>query len=292
TKSWRVDEFLPLATGFYKGVQKAAGARVWHEKKTVRVLKSEDEMMAWGEKRRDAGFAGYLSQPWIVPGGVSDGVNAGWGAFEMTGGGYVDLPVFLDVVRKVLGEDYRAGEVRCEDVDVTGSGVTWGGIKAKYLVFCQGFEGAKNRYFDWVPFRSAKGEVLEVAIDGYGDGRVINSGGWLLPLADGRFRAGSTYSWDPLDSVVTKAGRQRIVKNLRRLLVPEIAVVDQRAAVRPIINASKVLMGLHPTHGRIGFFNGLGSKGVLNGPYFAQQLAAHLVEGAPIEEEADLRKNG
>ena len=142
-----------------------------------------------------------------------------------------------------------------------------------------------------MPFRSAKGEVLDIAIDGFGDNRVINSGGWVLPLADGRFRAGSTYSWHDLDTVVTKAGRQRIVKNLRRLLVPPFAVLDQRAAVRPVINASKVLMGLHPTAERVGFFNGLGSKGVLNGPYFAQQLAAHLVEGAPIEEGADLRKN-
>jgi hypothetical protein len=30
---------------------------------------------------------------------------------------------------------------------------------------------------------------------------------------------------------------------------------------------------------------------VLNGPWFAEHLAAHLVDGASIEEDLDVRKN-
>jgi hypothetical protein len=34
----------------------------------------------------------------------------------------------------------------------------------------------------------------------------------------------------------------------------------------------------------------LGSKGGLLAPYWAAQLAAHLLEGAPLEPDADIRR--
>jgi glycine/D-amino acid oxidase-like deaminating enzyme len=68
-------------------------------------------------------------------------------------------------------------------------------------------------------------------------------------------------------------------------------VVAHQAAVRPIIRESRALIGLHPVREKLGFFNGLGSKGSLHAPFFARQLAAHLVDGAPLEPEADVRRN-
>jgi glycine/D-amino acid oxidase-like deaminating enzyme len=215
----------------------------------------------------------------------------------MRGGGWVDVPAFLDAVGREIDRSPGCGrataEVIDDDVEVTAESVAWRGVRARHLIFCQGFEGARNRFFDWVPFRSAKGEVLDLAVDGFGDERVVSGmGGWLLPTGRGGFRAGSTYSWDPLDNVPTKQGRRRIERTLVRFLEPRFAVVGHRAGVRPIINASRVLMGLHPAHERVGFFNGLGSKGVLNAPFFAGQLAAHLTAGNPLDEAVDLRKNG
>jgi glycine oxidase len=67
--------------------------------------------------------------------------------------------------------------------------------------------------------------------------------------------------------------------------------VDHRAAVRPIICESRALIGRHPARENLAFFNGLGSKGSLHAPYFASQLAAHLVDQAPLEDFCDLRRN-
>jgi glycine oxidase len=39
------------------------------------------------------------------------------------------------------------------------------------------------------------------------------------------------------------------------------------------------------------FFNGLGSKGTLRSPWYAQAFINHLLDGQPIPTEADLRQN-
>jgi len=122
--------------------------------------------------------------------------------------------------------------------------------------------------------------------------RIINRGGvWLLPIGGDRFRAGATYDWGKTDSEPTAAGREEIERRLRRLLRVPYEIIDHQAAVRPVVRASKLLMGLHPAHEGVGFFNGLGSKGVLTAPFFAQQFAAHLCGDGAIDSEVDLRKN-
>ena len=50
-------------------------------------------------------------------------------------------------------------------------------------------------------------------------------------------------------------------------------------------------MSHHPARPGIAFMNGLGSKGVLRGPWIGRQFAEHLVDSKPIEPEMDLTGN-
>ena len=78
---------------------------------------------------------------------------------------------------------------------------------------------------------------------------------------------------------------------LRRLLRVPFEVLEHRAAMRPVVRASRLLMGLHPARDDVGFFNGLGSKGVLTAPYFARQFADFLCGDGGLDPEVDLHKN-
>ena len=68
-------------------------------------------------------------------------------------------------------------------------------------------------------------------------------------------------------------------------------VLDHRAAVRPVIDAGYPVLGRHPAHPQRAYFNGLGSKGSLLAPFFANQLAAHLCGEGEIEPQVDVRKH-
>jgi glycine oxidase len=283
-KSWRIDESWPVARAFYREIEKRTGARLFYEMPLVRLLTSEAEVARWGKKAGSESHADYLASP--QPDTLLDGAlfETELGGFETTNSGYLDVREFLAASREVFRS---MGSYRSEVFD--------GEEREGGVVLCQGFKGAKAPGFDWVPFKSAKGEILTLRpkVDLPTD-RIVNGGGaWLLPdqAQPGTFRAGSTYSWDLLDSETTAGGREEILEKLRRICKVEFDVVGQEAAVRPIIRASKALIGLHPGRDGLAIFNGLGSKGVLNAPFFAGQLAELLVDGTPVDEEVDIRKN-
>ncbi|MGC4234732.1 MAG: hypothetical protein QM594_17260, partial [Niabella sp.] len=50
-------------------------------------------------------------------------------------------------------------------------------------------------------------------------------------------------------------------------------------------------MGLHPVYKNVGILNGMGTKGCSLAPYFASQLAAHILYRAPIEKDADISRH-
>ncbi len=281
SKSWRVDETLPVAWQFYRGLERQTGTRFLHEMPVVRLFKSDDEVSRWEKRHANPAYQAYFHAdptPWFE----SEAVECSRGGFATKHSGFLDVETFLTASRKafVNAGCYLAGN-------------SWSDIAAGVTVYCQGHEAQGNPLFDWVPFKSAKGEILSLVIDApdLPRDRIYNRGVWLLPSADGKFRSGSTYAWAPLDCIPTSAARESIESRLREWLRIPFEVVDQRAAVRPIVNASKVLMGRHPAHDELAFFNGLGSKGVSNAPFFAAQLADHLCGKGLIDPEVDLRRN-
>ena len=99
------------------------------------------------------------------------------------------------------------------------------------------------------------------------------------------------YDWNANDCETTRVAREALERRLQKLVSTSYEVIDHRAAVRPVIDTRRALIGLHPGNDRIGFFNGLGSKGVLSAPYLAEQLVDHILDSGPIDPEFDLRGN-
>jgi len=288
-RSWRVEEFLPVARDFYR----CTGAEFFHEIPYVRLLHTDDERRRWNERRLDPAFLHLLTRPQPEPLVNAAHFHPPHDGLEMQSA-WLDVPAWLESSRRQLIRDgawLTAGLAPAEVVPGPDS-VTAAGLRARHLIFCQGHEASHNPFFPWVRWKNAKGEILTLHSPALPERRIINRGGWLLPLGrDGLFRAGSTYAWDDFTSAPTAAAREIIETRLRSLLRVPFTVTAHHAGVRPIINESKALIGRHPVHPRLFLFNGLGSKGVLHAPFFAAQLAALLVDGTPVEYELDVCRN-
>jgi glycine/D-amino acid oxidase-like deaminating enzyme len=163
------------------------------------------------------------------------------------------------------------------------------GLEARTVVFCRGFAPA-DPLFGGIAFNAAKGEILTVRVPGLAEDRVVHRGVLLAPLGNELFRVGSTYTWDPLDSRPTPEGRAEIESKLRAFLKLPYEVIDHRAAVRPVIDAGYPVLGRHPAHPHRAYFNGLGSKGSLLAPFFANQLAAHLCGEGAVEDRVNVSR--
>lgn len=283
---------LDHARGFYWKHEEASGKTFFHHRRIARLFQSETERATWTARLENEGerYTRFYDTLKIDP----LRFHAPFGGFEMKEGGWLDVPAFLEHTRQMLLERaaYAIGRVKSEEIVVLDGGIRWKNIHADRVIFCEGWRGNRNHFFDWVPMNGALGDILDLNIPELEDEhRIVSRGGWLLPLGGGRFRVGSNYRHHFSSEAPDEVGRTEILEKLARITPAACDILGHRAAVRPVIRRSQVFMGSHPSHRRIAFFNGLGSKGVLNAPWYAAQLANHLLEGTPLPPDADLANN-
>ncbi len=286
------EERLDFARAFYWSLEEKFGETLFHHRRIARLFSRPKEQEAWASRLEKEGerYARFHAPLTIDESKIS----LPYGGFEMREGGWLDVPAFLELTRQTLLERaaYAIGRVRSGEVEIEESGIRWKNITAAKVIFCEGWRGNRNHFFDWVPMNPAAGDILELNIPDLADeGRIISKGSWLIPIGGGRFRAGSTYHHRDHEAETNAAGADEVLAKVRVITRVPATVLQHRSAIRPIIRRSQIFMGLHPAHPQVAFFNGLGSKGVVNGPWHADRLADHLVSGIPLPEEADLRRN-
>jgi len=268
--SWRIADFLPEAEAFYQKLEAVLGVRFWHPLPVLRLARDSKE---W--QRIEERLARPETAPWVA------GVVAppgGWhAAVELRGGARLDTRTFLDASKghfEKLGI-YQAGDSRPQTHH-----------DARTL-FCEGAAGLLGNQLG--PHRCAKGEILTIHAPDWPQTHIrVGSGGWLVPIGDGRFKTGSTYEWNTLDNQPTAAGRERVIEIARTLGGDDaLTIIAHEAGVRPILRRSQPLIGQHPDGAWI--FNALGSKGSLYAPGCARRLAATCLGGHPIEADLDFQ---
>ena len=285
----RFDDCLPVARQFYTRIEQRTGRTFFHDRKAVRLLTSDDERERWALRLEQPAFQAHLTDP--QPNPLLDpelGDDSG-GGFEM-GSAQLDVAAYLAASREAMPFATTTLDWR-QDVTLGSDGISVKDHRAHRIVSCEGHAATRNPYFSWVPFRAAKGDVLTVRFHWPVPAKVLHRGIWVAPTADPQvFRVGSTYDWDALDNVPSASARDEIERNLKAFIDVPYTVLDHQAAVRPIVHESKPLIGLHPGHQRLGYFNGLGSKGALLAPWFAQVFTDLLVHETPVPADCDVRK--
>ncbi len=292
-KSWRFDELWPAAIAFYRRVELETGTSLFHVRPMVRLFSNRTEVEHFARRLTTKEFREMVREPEPPLDGGSFDCKPG--GFEMPSGGQLDVPQYLTVSRESFAREgcHLTADLDAEhDVELDSRGVSLPRLRVRgeRLIFCQGIDATTNPRFRAVRFKPAKGEILTVHIPGLSENRVIHRGVWLAPLGGELFRVGSTYEWQQLDNVPTAAGRDEILARLREFLLMPFEVLDHQAAVRPIHLNQYPVVGLHPDHQQLGYFNGLGSKGTLHAPFFASHLARVLSGESAVDPEVDLNR--
>ncbi len=286
-----IDTVLPYALQTYWDIEEIAGQTFYHHLPIARLFRDEAEVPKWQKRESVERYADYYADLEID----RSAFHADYGGIEVRKGGWLDVPAFLKAIRQHLLErlGYAIGRVHGADIDLSDElGVRWQNVSARGIIFCEGWRGSENPYFQNIDMNNARGDILKIEcpqIDG--EQRIINRNGWLLPMGNGRWRAGSTYDHHYVTEDPTRKGRQQVEEKIGAILRYPFEVVSHSSAIRPIISRSRAYMGRHPQHPEVAYMNGLGSKGVLNGPLQTRRLAEHLVEGKPLPEEHDIREH-
>ncbi len=276
--SWRAPHLVPLAQGFYTAWQQRLGVRCWHELPLVKIFPTPREEEQWQRAMQHPDSAPFMARR-PEPEVDHAPVHAPHGYGTVTRAAWLDVPALLAAQRtELLAQGaLTEREVAAEEVVFAGEQVRIGAVHGRWLVRCEG-------PFATVPgLVPVKGETLIVRIAGLALTSMIHRGVFLLPLGNDLFRVGATFKWDEVFAGPTEEGRQWLLDKLAAVVHAPVEVVEHTAGVRPAAKDRRPILGI--TGPQQAVFNGLGSRGVLLAPWCAQQLAAYLFQGEPLDAE-------
>jgi glycine oxidase len=285
TLGWRMPEFLPVAVSFYQEIEAITGRRFYFPRPIQRTFRQPIEVERWAARRERPEMRPFITEgAWTTPAALT----APLGGVTMTRGGWLDVPEYLRVTQAALETDGAWITARLSPEEAVAH-------PARRVIFCLGPEAVGHPLFSWLKWKTAKGEMLDLWIDpalaaatGLTEEALWIGPVWLQPRGAGWWRVGATYEWQTLDPHPTAAARADLTARLQGFLQLPFTITGHRAAIRPILRESRARIGLLPRQPKIGFFNGLGSKGTLHAPWFAHHFATHLCDGHPLDPDCDL----
>lgn len=294
TKSWNFDTLRPIAETTYRAIEASLGTRVFHPIPEIRFCQNADDRKRLGRRLRNPRYADVLGRE-LAPGEASPHFQDADGAFEIRSAAYVDLPKLVGGLQQYFRQEgvFENSVFRHDALQAHGGHWNYQGIEADSVIFCEGASLRDNPWFDWIGMRPAKGETLLCQSPGLSlPHTLFHHKKWVLPYPNGQFRIGATYDEDDLSEETTETGRTALLDAVQTALCQThpIEVIHHLAGIRPSTADSRPVLGPHPTLDGLCLLNGLGSKGATTGPAMAGQLCDHLLGGAPLDPEVDLRR--
>jgi glycine oxidase len=270
----------------YPKVETQLGLPLFRQRTVLRLLQNAEEEERW---QRQAGqHREYVADSPPDPFPL---FRNRFGVFEVVRAGQLDIrSLILRTKESLLARQCLLEKPFCYSrLETFADRIRWERFTAKYAIFCEGYQMARNPFFSEIELNPAKGETLTLATAGFTEQRIVQHSKWIFRNVAGEILAGTNYCWDSLDETPTRSARREIEGALREFFVSDFDTIDQRAGVRPVTRAdNRPVVGIHPKSPRVAILNGLGSKGALQAPFAAQQLVAALEEGAPIRPEINV----
>lgn len=194
------------------------------------------------------------------------------------------MPVFLEATTRFFGKEILDEEFLYSQLKVDENGVEYQGLKAKHLVFCEGYLVKNNPYFRWIPLKPAKGEVLTVKVKDLDLGdEIMTKAAFIMGTKEGEYKVGATYEWTELNEEPTEKARLDLETKLQGILNTEYEVIGHDAGVRPSSSDRRPIIGPHPLYPNLFIFNGLGTKGVMLAPYFAKKFVNFYLQKEALQ---------
>ncbi|WP_319502972.1 FAD-dependent oxidoreductase [uncultured Draconibacterium sp.] len=287
TKSWMVDDLLPVMKKHYHKLEELLGERFYFDMPMIKPL-SEQETELWQQRNADEKFAPFIEK--ICETSPVDRIFASHAYGVVKGSGYLKTALFLDAAKRFFQENEMLIEADFPASQSSFENLFFQNIQFDKIVFCEGHYLKTHPLFDFIRLQPAKGEVLQIYAPDLSENFIINRRVFVLPVGDHRFKVGSTYEWKDLTDFPTEEGKNSIVDRLKELVHVDFTIEEHWAGVRPTVIDRRPVLGKHPQHKHVYVFNGLGTKGVMLAPYFALEMKT-LLQNSEYQINAEVNCN-
>ena len=291
TKSWLVDDAFPRMEKTYRQLEVLLKEELYYPGRMMRLL-SEEGVVFWKEKAFANQLKTYIdAEPNLNFRNSNITNNYSFGCVNKSG--RLDIQKLISAFSEFLTRQNSLRKVNFdfEKLSIKADLVSYNDITAEKIIFCEGPSADQNPFFKNLKFKHSKGEILELKIPEFNMNEIISDEVFVAPVGNDRYKVGATYTWDALNRETTDSAREELLAKFKKITPLIHEMISQKAGIRPTMHDRKPVIGFHPEYPSIGIFNGLGSKGVVIGPYFARQLADYLVGTSGfIHPEADIKR--
>jgi glycine/D-amino acid oxidase-like deaminating enzyme len=290
TNSWLADELVPELMDFYTWFEQETNSGMIQNRHIIKPFTEEQEKNLWLKKAQtDNEFLDkqtyenlfITTQQSITS--YSKVLNAG----------NLDVISFLYCAKNYIEHNgmFIEEQFDFDQLKNADSTIHYQSVSSKNIIFCEGHLITQNPFFNWIPMKPAKGEILTIHCEELLlEKDILNKGIFILPLGNHTYKVGATYEWENLDDTPTEKRKIELQQKLDMVIQTPYAIIKHEAGVRPSVTDRRPVIGCHPELNNYFVFNGFGTKAVMLAPYFAKQFVEHIKHFSPIHPEVDTQR--
>lgn len=285
---WKAKEQLDFAFPLYHQIEKKLQVIFDYKIPILRKLASIEEQNNWFQAADKPNLAPFLNPNLVHKKYQNIESSFHYGLVNETG--YLDInTLILSYSEYLLSIDALSQETfDYNAIQFFETHISYKGIQAKHIIFAEGFGLHANPFFNDLPLDGTKGELLIIKAPKLNLDVVIKSSVFILPIGNDLYKVGATYDWKDKTNIPTEEGKHELIEKLREIISCDFEIVQHFGGVRPTVKDRRPLVGTHPNHKQLHVLNGLGTRGVMLGPFLANQLFQHIENDIPLDKEIDI----
>jgi len=288
TPTWRAQEMIDQMDLVYKEIDAKFGTSMYGKLKVEKILTNDQEKQFWEEKAKSEVSKDFLVESPHEVNIKGDILFAG--IVKQTG--RLDLPRFVKELRcffknkgKLIEEDFDY-----DALEVNNSSSVYKGWETKKVIFSEGTYIINNPWFNWLPFRPVKGDVLTIKSTDLKVDTIRKKNVFILPIGNDTYKVGATYHWKDKTWTPSEEARLEIIDKFEKITDCNYEIIDQKAGIRPATHDRRAIIGSHPTFKNLYIFNGLGSKGVFLAPLLIDEFCDAMEGKSEIHPEVSINR--
>lgn len=288
---WKAKEQLEFVLPFLHNIENKLDIKFDFKIPIYRKFASIEEQNNWFQAADKFNLSPFLSAKIINKQYKSISSQFGFGEVLQTG--YVEISTLVDAYINFLKDselfvndtfDYNA-------ITIKDTHIVYSGIAFKNIVFAEGYGLKFNPFFNYLPLDGTKGELLIIRAPDLDLDVVLKSSIFILPIGNEMFKVGATYNWTDKDDIPTEEGKNELISNLKELIDCDFEIVKHFAGVRPTVKDRRPLVGTHHLHKNLHILNGLGTRGVMLGPWLAKALFQNLEVDLELDKNINISRH-
>jgi glycine/D-amino acid oxidase-like deaminating enzyme len=288
-KTWKADTLFSFLHDFYPEAEKQLDSKFFYPLPWYRPFVNVQE-----QNKIKSDISGKEESSFMINANFESKalrIDEDLGGAHVKSAGFLDIPVFMESVRKRIRENgkYIQNHFVEENLKMKVEAIQYEEFISDKIIFCNGVNASGSQLFGWLPFRPVKGELIFTTISPSLE-FIYNRNLFVFPFKNEIHKVGSTYDWERIDTIPTEESKKMLENKLNAILDVNFKTINHIAGIRPATKDRRPFIGRHPRFENIGIFNGLGSKGVSLGPYFACKFIDSLESNTEIEFEANIKR--